>query len=57
MLRGVLDIGFSSYTVPTYDLVSEYFRVQEPRLGVGAKDVQQGYRHSVVRNTMSFGVW
>ena len=27
MLRGVLDIGCSSYTVPTYGLVSEYFGV------------------------------
>ena len=35
--RGVLDIGFSLYTAPTYDLVSEYFGVQEPRLRVGAE--------------------
>src|SRR5882724_6380898 len=37
VLRGVPDIGFSPYTVPTYNLVSEYFGVQEPRLGVGAE--------------------
>ena len=37
VLRGVPDIGFSSYTEPTYDLVSEYFRFQELRLGVGAE--------------------
>ena len=37
MLRGVPDIGFSSYAAPTYDLVSEYFGVQELRLGVGAE--------------------
>jgi len=37
VLRGVLDVGFSSYAAPTYDLVSEYFGVQEPRLGVGAE--------------------
>jgi len=37
VLRGVPDVGFSLYTVPTYDLVSEYFGFQEPRLGVGAK--------------------
>ena len=37
MLRGVPDVGFSSYAAPTYDLVSEYFGVQELRLGVGAE--------------------
>ena len=25
--EGVLDVGFSSYAVPTYGLVSKYFRV------------------------------
>jgi len=37
VLRGVPEVGFSSYVVPTYNLVSEYFGVQEPRLGVSAK--------------------
>ena len=37
VLRGVPDVGFSSYAAPTYNLVSEYFGVQEPRLGVSAK--------------------
>ena len=37
MLRGVPDVGFSSYTAPTYSRVSEYFGFQEPRLRVGAK--------------------
>jgi len=35
--KGVPDVGFSSYTVLTYSLVSEYFGFQEPRLGVGAE--------------------
>ena len=37
VLRGVLDVGFSSYAAPTYNLVSEYFGVQELRLGVSAE--------------------
>jgi len=35
--EGVLDIGFSLCTVPTYGLVSEYFGVEEPRFGVDAE--------------------
>ena len=56
MLRGILDIGFSSYAVPTYSLVSEYFGFQEPRLGVGAKGHSMRAWAFVRGNVTSFRV-
>jgi len=56
VLRGVLDVGFSSYAVPTYGLVSEYFRFQELRLGLVLKDVRQRRRCSAMCNAISFSV-
>ena len=40
MLRGVPDVGFSSYAAPTYNLVSEYFGFQEPRCEFGAEHLE-----------------
>ena len=42
MLKGVPDVGFSSYAAPAYDLVP--------------KDIQQGCGHLVMCNAISFSV-
>ena len=54
MLRGVPDIGFSSYAAPTYSRVPEYFRFQEPRLRVGAEGHLMRHGHFARCNAISF---
>jgi len=53
--KGGPDVGFSSYAVPTYGLVSEVFSgFKSQGLRLVPKDIRQGCRHFIRCNAVSF---